>query len=40
MILKITFSANLKDIYFKENIISNDLLVGVVLKIEVSSCDV
>ena len=35
MILKMTFSAELKDI-LSENIISNDLLVGVVLNFEVS----
>ena len=39
MILKISFSAELMDICF-ENIISNSLLIGVVLVVKVSICDV
>ena len=39
MILKISFSAELKDICF-ENIFSTDLLVGVILNFEVSIRDV
>ena len=39
MILKMSFSPELKDICF-ENFISNNLLIGVVLVFEFSICDV